>query len=332
MTEDGDFVEVPGYGRKRKDLRPWWNNVTNVPDDEILAIDELEDKLEFTSDVERKRVHEIRKQIGRLEMCHFKVMQYITRIIHAIKYLDEKNPDPCPSDGEDINHEWFNGWNAVLDYLEHWVNYGSNPGGLYAKEGTITTSILANPAFYHVSLQEINEILGEPSDVKKWQVRFIIEYMRGKLDAFFNNPPESRYPVAKRRHEKLIKKYRNDNPEYWESLENLHLPHQPHDLSFGGLLHDWGYFVCEVNPNYMNDLLTVLGAIGNGSEYRFRGCGYKSEDLKVFLKETLLKLRAFVETDGDQANEMEGVRELLGEKTPIREWLVASLEKTIRGD
>lgn len=331
MTED-DFVEVPGYGRKRKDLRTWWNNVTNVPDEEILAIDALEDKLIFASDVGRKRVFDIRKQIGRLEICHFKVMRYITRIIYAIKHLDEEDPHPCPSVGEDINREWLKGWNAVLDYLEHWVNHGPNLGGIYAKEDKIITSKLANPAFHRVSLQEINEILGEPSESKKWQVRFIIDYMRSRLDAFFNNPPQSRYSVMKHRHEELIMQYRNDNPTYWESLENLPIPHHPRDLLFGGLLHDWGYFVCEVNINYMNDLLTILGAIGNGSEYKFRGCGYKSLNLEVFLKKIVLKLRAFLETGGDQANEMEGVRKLLGERTPTREWLVASLEKTIRGD
>ncbi len=39
MGKKNEFIEVPGYGLKRRDLRQWWNNVAEEPDEEILVLD-----------------------------------------------------------------------------------------------------------------------------------------------------------------------------------------------------------------------------------------------------------------------------------------------------
>ena len=101
-------------------------------------------------------------------------------------------------------------------------------------------------------------------------------------------------------------------------------------MTLGELLHSWGFFVCEVNPNYMNDILTILGAIGDGTKYRLSGCGQVTEKLSVFLNQICPRLRVFANASGNQEMGENELVELLGEKSFIKEWLVASLERTIR--
>ena len=116
MDNMGDFIEVPGYGLKRRDLRQWWNNVAQEPDEEIIVIDKLEDNLKFESPHDKNIAYSIRKAIGRLEGCHFKVERYIDRIIYAIR--NNHFPKSNQSENAQFNNDWVSKWEKILEFLE----------------------------------------------------------------------------------------------------------------------------------------------------------------------------------------------------------------------
>ena len=113
-----DLIEIEGYGLKRRDLRQWWYNVVEESDEEILVIDKLEDNLEFQTDYDKKIAYNIRKAIGKLEGCHFKVQYYINRIIYAIK--NNQFPQSSMIESAQLNKDWVRDWETILSYLEKW--------------------------------------------------------------------------------------------------------------------------------------------------------------------------------------------------------------------
>ena len=60
--------------------RTWWRNCALATDDEILAIDEMEEYLGILS----PEVTRIRELISSLELCHHKADRWIDNIIQAI--------------------------------------------------------------------------------------------------------------------------------------------------------------------------------------------------------------------------------------------------------
>ncbi len=320
MKKLGEFIEVPGYGLKRRDLRQWWNNVVQEPDEEILAIDKLEDNLEFPTTQVKKLAYDIRKAIGRLEGCHFKVKRYINRIIYAIR--NNHFPPSNRSESAQLNKEWVKKWESVLEYLENW-------SGLELEKSPDNQEFING-----VKTEEIIELLGEKTFLKEWQVNFIIENLRELLELWFTEqtPSNKTHMQQKIINKKIQIKYEKLNTEFWEKMCKLAIPvgDIDHLVTFQELLNTWDYIVCISNPNFMNDLLAILGAVGEKGTYVHQTCGFYLDSLKVFIRSLSIKLKRYLEEDINQISNDNDLSELFGEKAPINHWLAFSLEKTIR--
>ena len=315
-----EFIVVPGYGLKRRDLRKWWNNVAQEPDEEILAIDKLEDNLKYRSTQDKKLAYDIRKAIGRLEGCHFKVEHYINRIIYAIR--NNHFPQSNQRESAQLNKDWVRKWEPVLEYLEKW-------------SGLETEKSSNNQEFINgVKTEKINELLGEKTILKVWQVNFIIDNIRELLELWFTEQDSSNknHAQQKRINKKIQLKYEKLNSEFWEKTRELLIPidEMNHLVSFQELLNTWEYIVCISNPNFMNDLLAILGTVGGKAIYVHQTCGFYLESLKVFIRSLSTKLQKYLDAMNDEIFSDDELIELFGEKTPIKCWLVTSLEKTIR--
>ncbi|KKK40271.1 hypothetical protein LCGC14_0786550 [marine sediment metagenome] len=320
MNNLDEFIEVPGYGLKRKDLRPWWNNVTQEPDKEILTIDKLEDNLVFPSPHDKKFAYDIRKAIGRLEGCHFKVEHYINRIIYAIR--NDHFPQSNQYESAQLNKDWVRKWKPILEYLEKWSEL-------------IPEESFSNLEFINgVKTEKINDILGEKTSLKVWQVNFITENIRELLELWFTKQDSfnKTHGQQKRINEKIQHKYEKLNSEFWEKTRELAIPIDEinHFISLQELLDTWEYIVCISNPNFMNDLLAILGTVGGKAIYVHQTCGFYLDSLKVLIRSLSTKLQKYIENINDKTFGYDELMELLGEKTPIKYWLVASLEKTVR--
>ena len=320
MGEEDEFVEVPGYGLKRRDLRRWWNNVAQEPDEEILAIDKLEDDLEFPSIQDKKLTYDIRQAIGGLEGCHFKVEHRINRINYAIK--NNHFPQSNQKESAQLNKEWIRKWETILDYLENWSSLNSD------------TTTNKQEFINGVKTEEVNELLGEKTIFKKWRVNFVVDIIREFLDLWFikHDPSDIKWIQQKKIYKKIKERYEKLNPEFWEKTSQLVFPIKETNnfTTISELINTYENLVCISNANFMNDLLSILGAIGGKAIYVHQACGFYLDSLKKFVSSFLTKLQMFLEKSNNEISKDGELMDLFGEKTPIKYWLVASLEKTIR--
>ena len=320
LGEEDEFIEVPGYGLKRRDLRHWWNNVAQEPDEEILAIDKLEVDLEFRSNQDKKLAFDIRKAIGGLEGCHFKVESRINRIIYAIK--NNHFPQLNKRESAQIKKDWVIKWESILDYLEKWSN--SNSETASNKQELINC----------VKIEKINELLGEKTILKTRQVNFIVESIRELLELWFIKQVSSNIKWLQQKViiKKILMKYEKLNLEFGEKTNELVIPIKEinHLVSIPELMNKYEYLVCVSNSNFMNDLLSILGAIGGKTIYVHQVCGLYLDNLKEFIGSFLIRLQKYLDKSVDEITSDNELMDLFAEKTPIKYWLVASLEKTIR--
>ena len=320
LGEEDEFIEVPGYGLKRRDLRQWWNNVAQEPDKEILAIDKLEDDLEFPSIQDKKLTYDIRQAIGGLEGCHFKVEHRINRIIYAIR--NNHFPQSNQRESAQLNKDWVRKWEIILNYLEDWSSLNPN------------TSSKKQEFINGVKTEKINELLGEKTILKTWQVNFIIDSIRELLELWFIKQDSSNKKWAQQTitNKEIQMKYEKLNPEFWEKTSELNIPIKEinHLISLPELMNTYEYIVCISNPNFMNDLLSILGVIGGKATYIHQTCAFYLDSLKEFVGSFLTILQKFLEKSNYEISSDNELMDLFGEKTPIKHWLVASLEKTIR--
>ncbi|MHA1988206.1 MAG: hypothetical protein ACW98D_16345 [Promethearchaeota archaeon] len=320
MGEKNEFIEAPGYGLKRRDLRRWWNNVAQEPDEEILVIDKLEDELEFNSNQDKNLAYAIREAIGGLEGCHFKVEHRINRIIYAIR--NSHFPQSNQRESVQLNEGWYRKWDLILNYLEKWSSLN------------LETPSSKQEFINGINSEEINEILGEKTTLKAFQVNFVIESIHELLKLWFmkqassNKKWEEQTIIIK----EIQIKYEKKNPGFWEKTSNLFIPikEKNHLVSISELLDTYEYIVCISNPNFMNDLLSILGAIGGNDKFVHNTCAFYLDSLKEFVGSLSTKLKKFLKEYNNEISENDEIMELFGEKTPIKFWLVASLDKTIK--
>ena len=185
-----------------------------------------------------------------------------------------------------------------------------------------------------VKPDNINKILGEETTLKAWQVSFIIESIRELLELWFIKQDSSNKKWAQQTI--IIKeiqiKYEKLNPEFWEETSNLLIPikEKDHLVSIPELMHTYEYIVCISNLNFMNGLLSILGVIGGKATYVHQTCAFYLDSLKEFVDSFLTKLQKFLTENNNEISRDDEVMDLFGEKTPIKFWLVASLDKTIK--
>ena len=135
--------------------RSWWRNCALEADSEIEDIDRIEDDISpITSNVLK-----IRELISSLELCHHKAERWVCNIIEAIgagettKGLGTRPPRR--------QHPSEIVWQSACDALSKWC------AGWPCEEVDLTIDTI--PA------SGLLACLGEPSPLKEWQVKRVIE-------------------------------------------------------------------------------------------------------------------------------------------------------------
>jgi len=315
-----DKIEVEGYGLISKDLRKHWINVTAEPDASILDIDRLEDTLEFENEEIREKIYGIRNAITRFEFCHHKALHRLFILIHSIgklEYLIKENTKEAKINNEDVKQ-----WMCAYKILKAWTNDDMQS--------------VQKITFFDMTSTDLVSNLGIRSPLKKWQVSRLLEKMFFEFLNFDGDEGEYRYFTNGEA------EFQNNSTEleFYRQTMNVTLEELNNDLlgemNLGKLIDL--YFLC--NWNYKENLISILQVI-NGNTQSIRDivvCSLQFDKHPSFNEFLSVKkaLRAYWDEDyRSQFSEQNfksidsDVRETLGVKTPIKIWLVRSLEKTL---
>ncbi len=290
----------------------WWANVGRAMDPEMLEIDSMVGSLQFGSRRLKQRAFEIRRAIAGVECCHFKALHRIERIVHAINDKQLNFPGKSVGESAHLNGDWLSMWHVVLDYLETWALDG-DAGAPGAGQAGINV----------IPVSQLNGILGEKNEVKRQRVGLLAEYLRRRVDSWF----DTAIPYKKRRklEDVLNDEYRS---AIKTSFASIAVPTGTQAGSFADLLME---NFCISSLDYINDLLSLLAVIGGQMKgTRFKGCGIHRDEDRRALEPLMAKLQKWLRISPGEIRGDKGLMELFGERTPVKQWLLSSLEKTIR--
>jgi hypothetical protein len=300
----------------------WWRNCGVGDDGEVLDIDRIEDELAPLD----AAVARVRGLIGTLEMCHHKAERWVESITEAIGGAQTPKGLGTRARGQvhPVEQEWMNACTA----LSAWCA-GSPPGA-------VNLTIGGRPA------SEMLARLGQRSDLKEWQVHRVIDRVRGFIgwpwseqDASTSYEPvlECGGDYESVRRADCPERYR-EHADHWrrtvETFIHDTVDGQPAEISLGLAID----MLMPCHWDFVRNLEIVLGAIGGdlhpATPYAACGRNIKLSPIRDRMRTVCRTLRAFV--DGVQPDD-ETDRELLallGEPTVPKQWLAASLDKTIR--
>ncbi len=300
--------------------KSWWRNCLGAnldqADEEILAIDAMEVSIAPLDD----EVDHIRQLISCLESCHQKAERRIELIIEAIgSGQTSKGPGRGPPNRKT---EIEKVWQDCCDVLSAWC------------AGNVDD--VAEHAVAGIAAQELLGLLGERTPLRRWQVQRVVEWIKSDLD------PSSKYlnmmcdvgdygepgarPVGGHYsgQEAFLKSTMQTNIHDMEDGREAQIPLALAIDQLNGC-----------NWNFARNLTIVLRAIGGNlfPETPFACCGRNitlspiRERMKVVTK----TLGAFCEGSTAPTSDADAdIPAMLGEPTPIKRWLAASLSKTIR--
>ncbi len=326
MTEEADHE--PGA------CRTWWRNCAVSEDAEIRVIDRLEDEISPL----QPGVARTRELISTLELCHHKAHRWVANIARAIA-----GGDTAKGLGRrtgDATHPVEQTWQNACAALSAWCDGG--PGD------AIDLWLGDRPA------RELLARLGPRSPIKEWQVRRIIERIRGHVgwrgamggateEYVFLLEAGSEYASVLR--EDCPKPYR-DHADFWQQTVQMRI----YDADLGdphSVYGDLGYgertvlslataidMLWPCHWDHVGNLEIVLGAIGGDPHpqrpFAFCARNIKLSPIREPMRTVSHTLQAFVQ--GPPAGEDVDAELLssLGSPSGPRRWLAASLDKTIR--
>lgn len=278
----------------------------NTPDDEIRAIDELEDSF---AAIPSEAIY-IRKLISSLECCHFKARKRIEHIINAIKIgATYKGPGMRMEEENTTELEW----QKTAEALYEWAD-GLLPDITHERDW----------------LEPLSS-LHKPSDLQKWQVRRVADRIAQYVD-----PKIHYYNIS----EDALQ-YRNsgfgndrrphtDNRAFVSATNDMQLICQTENISLAKAID----LLEPCNWNYKVNLRIILSTIAGDTSVKstYTQCRRDLHLCPIFSfgQELCAQLRAY--TNGQYLSNVEKEEHLarFGSATQIRVWLAASLEKTLR--
>ncbi len=302
--------------------RSWWRNCVWQPDARVLQIDRMEDEL---GPLEPK-ISRIRELISSLELCHHKAECWVRNIIEGIaagdtdKGLGTRLAGQC--------HPAEKVWQNACAALSAWS------AGCPADQVDLMIGDMA--------ASEMLARLGTRSALKEWQVHRVIEKIRSCL----HWPQPADDPAAEYvwlllgggeyeldYRSRCPERYR-EHEEHWLATART-LVHDTHDGDQAAL--SLGLAVDMLWPchwRFVDNLGIVLAAIGGNlrPEEPFAACGRNIALLPLRDRMATVSntLRVFCGEGGsDEAVDGE-ILTLLGGPTAVKQWLAASLEKTLQ--
>ncbi len=305
----------------------WWQNCGHVVDAEITALDQKEDELAPLPESVRR----IREQIGRLEMCHHKAERWVERIIEAVGTGHTGGGLGTRPQGK--RHSVEGVWLDACQVLVAWC------------EGEPE-----NVAGRHVGEKIAAELLtaiGEPTELKRWQVRCVERRIRS-----FVGWPEvaAQYIPLLEIGSGYVSAFRSDCPaEYGEEEHFWHATVQTmvHDERPREPEHELLHLASEnlslalaidmlwpCNWNFEENLHTLLAAIGGQIELRAPLAVCARHVSRSPIRPRMITLCQELD-DFDMGSEGLGgdtheVGSAPAHMAVHRSWLIASLAKTIR--
>lgn len=302
--------------------RPWWRNCAIESDDEMRTIDGMEDRLEGLS-AEATKTREL---ISSLELCHHKADRWVENIIEAIGTGETRKGLGTRSTGE--RHAVEEVWMNAVAALTAWCA-GSPGARIDVTVGDVPASrLLAG--------------LGERSPLLEWQVQRVIEKIRSVIGwPRSDDDPSTRYTWILLAGGEYESAYRSSCPERYEQHEDFWLTTvrtMIRDTAGGeeaalslGLAID---MLWPCHRDFAKNLQVVMDAIGGNLHPRrpFAACGRNLAQVanRGRLEEVSMTLGVFC-GDAEASDRVDrGVLEALGAPSPVKRWLAASLDKTIR--
>lgn len=283
------------------ELSKWWRNCAGESDDEIAAIDKLEDEISPLDD-NTKRIREL---ISKLEVCHHKAQRHIEIIIDAIgRGKTNKGPGERPL-GSIHPREALT--ELVIGSLKAWKNnehYDVPPFGIGG-----------------MSVEDLFGFLGKKTPLKVWQVERVCDKLHSFLD------PEFRYYEMVEHPEKYA-----ENAHYRGATINTVISDRVDGEAAKLTLASAIDHLQPCNWNFPENLVIVLRAIGGDLRPQVSFAAHcrnvSQSPVKDYIKNASTILRAYC--TGESKGVSREIIKKLGKKNPKKHWLAASLEKTIR--
>ena len=303
-------------------LNSWWRNCALAPDSEILAIDKLEDELN-PLDPEIRKVREL---ISTLELCHHKADQWVRNIVVAIGA--EGSTKGLGTRPKHQKHPIETVWQNACSSLSAWCD--GNP--------ETTSDVLID----YLPASKLLESLGERSALKEWQVHRVIEKIRSTIS--WARPDEGEsipYQWLLLGGGDYETDYRSECPDHFRKSATFWLKTVKtfiHDRE-GGDETDLSLalaidMLMPCHWAFVENLSIVVEAIGGNltPQKPFAACGRNIGLVPIrnrmeIVSDTLAVFCDPLKPDKKPDSEL---LTLLGEVTAEKQWLAASLDKTIR--
>jgi hypothetical protein len=247
----------------------------------------------------------IRGLITSLEMCHHKAERWVSLIVDAIATGETDKGPGTRARGS--RHPVEDVWEACIRILAAWHD------GMAIPDGEEVAGIRT---------KQIVSALGEPTDLKKWQVRRVVDKVRSYLE------PGTRYVEIVENQEQFAGS-RKLMQESMSAVIQYHVDDEPSEISIAAAIDHLEGCHCDFVGNLMLVLHAIGGDLAPGRPYAT--CGdIKLGSLRPRMEAVSDALRAFREESYTGPGTNAATIRPLGPITPEKRWLAASLDKTIR--
>lgn len=301
--------------------RSYWRNCAIEADQEIVAIDRMENGIAPLA----PNASRIRELISALEVCHHKAERWVFNIIEAIGAGDTRKGLGTRSAGQ--THPIEQVWQGACSVLSAWC------AGCPAE--------LVDSSVGTAQAGDLLASIGERSPLKEWQVQRVIERIRSHV----HWPPSpdassaqyvwlllggGEYESTYRSH---CPNHYKEHEEFWRATVRTII----HDTADGNHQRlSLGIAIDMLWPchwRFVKNLQIVLEAIGHHvhPEEPFAACGRNIwlSPLRSRMETVCNALRAFYGNGRSDDDVDREILAILGEPTDLKKWLVASLAKTI---
>ncbi len=291
--------------------RPCWCNCGTEGDSEILDIDRMEDSIASLDDETTK----IRQLISGFELCYHeadKEAEYIAKAIGAGHCPERSNERP-PQRKKELENS--------RQILSSWCE---NPAisGLELDVGGI-------------SADELLSSIGPPTPLKLWQVERIVDKISEALDPSrpYHNMVLDLGPYGEPGANPVGDHYKDSLNFVKKTVETvIHDTVDGHEAKISLAMAIDMLEPC--NWDFVGSVVTILRAIGGdlnpARPYACHQRNIKLSPLRDRLKTISNTLGAFWESEEKAEKIDSDILASLGAATPVRCWLAASLDKTIR--
>lgn len=312
MNEEGET--------NKESLRPWWRNGAEEADEEILAIDKMVEGIEPLDEQTTK----IRGLISGLEPCYHEADKEAERIVKAI------GCGRCPEESNERPAQRKKELEDCYRILSRWC------------EDTAVKDI--DLKLGEIPAEKLLSYIGQASPLKVWQVERIVDKVTEALDRsqpyhmmvfdlreFMADRYGSEYGGPGEYH---VGEHYKDAAEFLEQTKEIMI-HDTVDGRDAKMSLPMAIDMLEpCNWDFVGSIVTLLKAIGGELRperpYVCHQRNLKLSPLCDRLATISNTLGVFWKEEETNKETDQDILGYLGEVTPTKRWLSASLDKTIR--